>query len=69
MGRQVKLEVWSMKCEHCGEDMQPRFIAGELHMWWCLGCSHTETPEHALNRATDLTASDYQIAGCEVCDE
>ena len=58
-----------MRCEHCGEDMQPRFIVGKLHLWWCLGCGLTESPDEALDRATRLTASEYGGPGCEVCDE
>jgi len=60
--------VWSMRCAECGEDMQPRFVAEELIMWWCLGCSHTETPDQALDRATAMFASEH-VVGCEACEE
>ena len=48
-----------MECPECGGDMQPRFIEDEVYMWWCLSCSHTESADDALDRATALFESEY----------
>ena len=50
-----------MTCEHCGEDMQPRIVTGDLIGWWCLGCSEWEEPEHVRERALP--------SQCESCEE
>jgi len=65
-GAKVKLEVWSMTCEHCGEDMRPIFVHEGterqfLSRWTCNYCGVSEPPEAVERRA---------FAGqCEVCDE
>lgn len=79
----MKLEVWSMICKQCGEDMVPIFVNVHpplLSRWACNACGNSVSPNEAIDDAKEQAAlaeegaDKYrhalsQLAGCDGCEE
>jgi len=64
----MNLEVWSMECPMCGEDMVPIFVGVQpplLSRWACNACGNSVSPNEALDEAARMLAGEY----CEGCEE